>query len=83
MVEKQLGTAVAGCAIATGGCAVAGAADCVNLSAPLASYLKSIPADPSGGTAALTKYSVIVDANNIVTVRACGTEGATGISISR
>ena len=27
--EKQIGTAVTGCAIATGGCAVAGATDCV------------------------------------------------------
>lgn len=83
MSEKQLGTAVAGCAIATGGCAVAGAADCVDLAAPLVKYLKSIPTDPNGGTAALTKYSVVVDANSIVTVRACGTEGTTNISASR
>jgi prepilin-type N-terminal cleavage/methylation domain-containing protein len=83
MVEKQLGTAVTGCAIATGGCTVAGATDCVNLTTPLAAYLKSMPLDPNGGTAALSKYSVIVDANGIVTVRACGTEGASNISTSR
>ena len=35
------------------------------------------------GTAALTKYSIVVDTNNIVTVKACGVEGTTNISISR
>ena len=83
MVEKQLGTAVTGCTSALGGCTVAATADCVNLTTPLATYLKSIPLDPNGGTAALTKYSVIVDANGMVTVKACGTEGATNISTSR
>src|SRR3989344_8708718 len=34
MVEKQLGTAGTGCAIATGGCSVAGATDCVDLATP-------------------------------------------------
>ena len=83
MLEKQLGTAVTGCITATGGCSVAGTADCVNLTTPLAAYLKSIPLDPNGGTAALSKYSVIVDANGMVTVKACGTEGATNIATSR
>ena len=71
MTERQLGTAVAGCAIATGGCAVAGGADCVDLTTPLAAYLASIPQDPNGGTAALTRYSVVVNTNSIVTIRAC------------
>jgi prepilin-type N-terminal cleavage/methylation domain-containing protein len=83
MSEKQIGTAVTGCAIATGGCSVAGATDCVNLTASLSAYLKSIPLDPNGGTAALTKYSVVVDANGLVTVKSCGTEGASNISTSR
>ena len=83
MAEKQLGTGVTGCAIATGGCTVAGATDCVSLATPLATYLKSIPLDPNGGTAVLTKYSVVVDANGMITVRACGTEGANNISTSR
>lgn len=85
MVESQLGTGGSGCAIATGGCAVTAAA-CVNLTTPLARYLKSIPVDPSGGTtytAAKTGYSVIVDSNGIVTVRACGTEGTSNIYSSR
>ena len=83
MSETQLGTAVTGCAIATGGCSVVGAATCVDLTTPLVKYLKSIPIDPNGGTAALTKYSVVVDANGIVTIKACGTEGSTNISTSR
>lgn len=81
VVEKQIGTGP-GCAIATGGCNVVGATDCVDLTTPLAKYLKTMPQDPSGGTVALTRYSVVVDANGIVTVKACGAEGTT-ISISR
>jgi prepilin-type N-terminal cleavage/methylation domain-containing protein len=82
MVEKQLGTAVAGCTLATGGCAVVAAADCVDLSTPLVKYLKTIPLDPDG-TASLSKYSIIVDVNNIVTVKACAAEGGTNLSVSR
>ena len=85
MAETQLGTGAAGCAIATGGCAVVAVA-CVDLSTPLVKYLTSMPIDPNGGTtytAAKTGYSVTVDANNIVTVKACGTEGTTNISVSR
>jgi prepilin-type N-terminal cleavage/methylation domain-containing protein len=83
MVEKQLGTAVSGCTSAAGGCSVAATGDCVNLATPLATYLKSIPTDPNGGLATLTKYSILVDANNLVTVKACGTQGTTNISASR
>jgi prepilin-type N-terminal cleavage/methylation domain-containing protein len=85
MAETQLGTGATGCAIATGGCTVAAVA-CVDLTTPLVKYLKSMPIDPNGGTvytAAKTGYSVTVDANNIVTVKACGTEGTTNISVSR
>ena len=81
--EKQIGTAATGCAISTGGCAVSGVADCINLTTPLAKYLKTIPIDPSGGTASLTRYSIGMDANGIVTVKACGVEGGTNISLSR
>jgi prepilin-type N-terminal cleavage/methylation domain-containing protein len=82
MSESQLGTAGSGCALATGGCAATAAA-CVNLTTPLAAYLKSIPTDPKNGTASLTQYAVVVDSNNIITVKACGTEGTTNISASR
>lgn len=77
--EKQIGTATTGCTIATGGCAVAATADCVDLSTDLAPYLKSLPVDPTG-TAALTGYSIVRDANNMITVRACRAEG-TGVTI--
>jgi prepilin-type N-terminal cleavage/methylation domain-containing protein len=82
MAETQLGTGASGCAIATGGCNATPTA-CVNLATPLAAYLKSIPTDPKNGVAAATKYSITVDSNNIVTIKACGTEGSTNISSSR
>jgi len=83
MVERQLGSDPTGCTIATGGCAVTNDV-CLNITT-LTPYLKSIPIDPSGGTtytAAKTGYSLITDANGIVTIRACGAE-TTEISSSR
>lgn len=80
--EKQLGTATSGCTISTGGCSVVATGDCVDMGTTLNKYLKAIPQDPKDGTASLTKYSVVSDANNIVTVRACGAEGTT-IAASR
>lgn len=82
MSEAQLGTSATGCTVSTGGCSVATAA-CVDLTTPLVKYFKSVPLDPNGGTAAKTNYSVAVDTNGIVTVKACGTEGTTNISASR
>jgi prepilin-type N-terminal cleavage/methylation domain-containing protein len=81
MQETQLGTSNGSgasgnpsCVIMTGGCIVTATA-CVDLSGQLAPYLKSIPVDPSMGTAAETHYSVTVNTNNIITVKACGAEG--------
>ena len=82
MVEKQLGTAGTGCAISTMGCNVTGDGDCVDLTTPLAPYLQSIPIDPNG-TTGLTKYSILVNSNNMVTVKACGAEGGTNLWMSR
>ncbi len=82
MAEAQLGTDGSGCTISSGGCAVV-TAPCLDLSTPLVKYLKSIPIDPNGGSAGKTNYSVVVDSNGIVTVKACNTEGGTNISISR
>jgi prepilin-type N-terminal cleavage/methylation domain-containing protein len=82
MVEKQLGTATSGCAISSGGCNVTGDGDCVDLNSPLSTFFLSIPIDPSG-TAALTKYSIIVNSNNMVTVKACAQEGGTNLWMSR
>lgn len=86
MLEVQLGTGLAGvCSpVTTGGCNVAAATACVDLSTPLASYLKSMPIDPTGGTtwtSAKTGYSAIVDANGIVTIKACGNEPSTDTDI--
>lgn len=73
----QLGTCVG-----TGATPCTGAeANCLDVSTNLANYIKSIPLDPSGGTAASTGYSVLVN-NGIVTVSACSAEGTT-ISVSR
>ncbi|MEK7067872.1 MAG: type II secretion system protein [Patescibacteria group bacterium] len=81
MSEAQLGTAASGCVIATGGCSVTTGA-CLDMTTALVKYLKTIPIDPNG-TAASTKYAIVVDANGIVSIKACGTEGTTTISASR
>ncbi len=84
MNEKQLGTAVSGCNTTNnGGCSVAATGDCVDLTTPLTKYLKSMPADPGTGSASLTHYTVQVDSNNIVTVKACEAEGGSNLSVSR
>lgn len=58
-------------------------AQCDNLATPLAPFLKSMPLDPSGGTAANTGYSVGVDSNNIITVTADNAENSETIQVSR
>lgn len=84
----QLGTGASGCTLAGTGNCVTGAA-CVDLmigTDNLTPYLKSMPIDPTGGTtytAAKTGYTVVRDTNGIVTVTACGTEGAVVVSASR
>lgn len=84
----QLGTSTTACTLAGTGNCVTGVA-CVDLIAGtenLTPYLKSMPIDPTGGTtftAAKTGYTVVRDTNGIVTVTACGTEGAVVISASR
>lgn len=89
---KQLGTGDTAilCPALAGGGNCTTTAICANLMADVAvdliPYLKSMPIDPTGGTtytAVKTGYTVIRDANGIVTVSACGTEGATVISASR
>jgi prepilin-type N-terminal cleavage/methylation domain-containing protein len=56
---------------------------CDNLSSPLAPFLKSMPLDPSTGTAANTGYFVEVDANNIITISADDAENSQTIEVSR
>ena len=71
-----------GLATSTASTELGSCATCINLSAPLAPYLASIPLDPSGGTAAETGYNVAVDANNIVTISAPDAENTT-VQVSR
>lgn len=81
--EQQLGTSATACN--TTNCTTPPTAvACVNLSATLAPYLKTIPVDPKVGTAAITGYKIVKDANGIITVAACASESATAqISASR
>jgi prepilin-type N-terminal cleavage/methylation domain-containing protein len=79
--DKMLGTAAAGCTNTSSTCS-SGAA-CVDLSATLAPYLKSIPFDPKVGSATTTFYSIAADTNGIVTVKACGAENLPSITSSR
>jgi prepilin-type N-terminal cleavage/methylation domain-containing protein len=79
--EKMLGTAVTGCINTSSTCNSVTA--CLDLSAQLAPYLKSIPVDPKVGTPSSSFYSVVTDANNIVTVKACGAENLPSITVSR
>ncbi len=78
--EVQLGTAASGCALTSGTCSTAAA--CVDMSTPLVKYLKTIPIDPDG-TAASTGYSIVVDANSIVTVKACLVENSLSLTVSQ
>lgn len=82
MAEMQIGEASLGCATSNGGCSIENPA-CLNLTKPLALYLRSVPTDPVGGTASITRYAVNVSSQGTVTVKACGTEGTTDISQSR
>ncbi|MDQ3099382.1 MAG: type II secretion system GspH family protein [bacterium] len=88
--DAQLGTGLAAACspVTTGGCAVAASTACKDLTTPLAKYLKSMPTDPLTGTAASTGYTINMDANGIVTIKACLTgtgtaEGTVNISVSR
>jgi len=82
MAETQLGTAGAGMTTTDKGTACGTVAAGVNLATPLAKYLVSIPKDPQG-SAGKTGYSVVVNTNNIVTVRACDAELGVTIQVSR
>jgi prepilin-type N-terminal cleavage/methylation domain-containing protein len=82
--ERQIGTSTDDCSIFSRGCNTTSAA-CVDLGGndQLAKYLKEIPTDPDGGTAGMTRYTIGLDNNNVLTVKACGAEGDNNISVSR
>jgi len=82
-IERHIGTAGSGCVLATDVCAVGGDGDCVDLSGSLAKYLKSMPSDPANGSASLTHYAIVADANNLITVKACDSTDPTISAVSR
>lgn len=90
-VWRQLGAEATGCALATTYCTGTEAVTdttCANLMANgrnLQPYLAALPADPLGGvyTASRSGYAVMVNANGIVTIRACAAQGSTDIYSSR
>ncbi|MFZ3032139.1 MAG: type II secretion system protein, partial [Candidatus Moraniibacteriota bacterium] len=80
--EKQIGTSATSCALTDGICS-ANTTYCLDLSTTLAPYLKDMPYDPENGSAARTHYTIVVDSNNIVTVRACDSADTTIDDVSR
>lgn len=80
--ERHIGTAGSGCAIG-GECSVGGDGDCVDLETTLERYLKDIPFDPENGSSSLTHYSIQLNSNNIVIVRACDSTDDTIAEVSR
>lgn len=77
------GTLPAGLTTGQGATELGTCGTCDDLSSPLTPYLKSMPLDPSGGTASETGYTVEVDANNIVTIAAPDAEEGETIEVSR
>lgn len=49
--------------------------DCIDLSGIGSNYMATVPADPSAGTDALTRYYVSRDANGAITIGSCDEEG--------
>lgn len=80
--EKQIGAADNGCELSNSICSV-NTSRCLNLSSDLAKYLKEIPYDPDKGSAAKTRYSIAIDSNNIITVKACESTDAAISYVSR
>ncbi len=79
--ERQIGSTTSGCAL-SGNCGVT-VDSCIDMSTDLSRYLKSIPSDPSTGSAGTTHYSIIANGNGIVTVTSCDSTDQTIASVSR
>ncbi len=77
--EKQLGVCSSGGEIV---CQQA-ARECLDLSVLFKKYLTSVPIDPRYGSLIATNYTVAVDVNKIVTVKACTPEKTITIQASR
>lgn len=85
--EKQIGTGnTTECPVSVGTKCAALTTGCADLRAGannISKYLGSYPADPNGVAANTTGYSVSQDTNNIISVKACYTDGTIVISSSR
>jgi prepilin-type N-terminal cleavage/methylation domain-containing protein len=84
--EQQLGTNTSCTALSQNGCSTS--VGCLDLSGGtlLGKYLKQMPIDPTAGSTygvANTGYSVVQDANGLVTVKACGAEVSTPLKTAR
>lgn len=79
LTETQIGTCTSGGATLCSGATAA----CVNLTAPLVKYLKSLPQDPDTGSTSTTGYSVSVNANNLITITSCSAENSEVVQVSR
>ncbi|MEK7517299.1 MAG: type II secretion system protein [Patescibacteria group bacterium] len=85
----QLGNGSSGCTLGgSGNCSVTSTvcSEIITGTISAAAYLKSMPIDPLGGTtytASKSGYTVLRDANGIITVTACGSEATTPESASR
>jgi len=55
----------------------------LDLSTALGAYLKTMPQDPSTGSAADTGYSIQADTNNIITVTSDDAENGATVQVSR
>ena len=80
--EKQIGTASSGCELTYADCS-ANISYCLDMSSDLARYLKTLPFDPQTGSGEMTHYSIQVDSNGIVTVKACDSTDQSISSVSR
>ncbi len=82
--DYMLGSGTGGTcpALTQNNCAVT-AGNCDNLGPDLTKYLKQLPTDPKTGTQVVSGYAVNIDANGIVTVKACLSENNTAIQSSR
>lgn len=80
MAETELGT----CTATNDSCTTSTLSNaCTDFSTELAAYLKSIPQDPLNTNAVNTGYTIAVDDNNLVTVKACRAENSQTIQVSR
>ena len=80
--ERQIGAAGSSCDIGNGICS-AMTPSCADLASDLSAYLKELPVDPQNGDSQRTHYSIQIDSNNIVTVKACDSTDATISAVSR